>query len=81
MRGLHRSDHTQRSEAREVARGNNLRMLDSIAPLARAICFLSGCKRIESNFVGAVTNRVKRDLETGAVALDRHLHKRRRIEA
>src|SRR6202030_4664601 len=35
----------------------------------------------ESNLIGAVANRVKCDLESGAVALDRHLRKRRRIEA
>ena len=81
MRRLHRGDYAERSETREIFGGDYLSVFDSIAPVARAICFLGGGECVESNSIGAVTDGVKRELKAGAIALDCHLRESGWIEA
>ena len=73
MGRLHGSDDVERGETREVGRRDDLRVLNAIATVARAVGFGDGFERIEGDGVGAIADSVEVELEAGLIALDRHL--------
>ena len=73
MRRLHGSDDVESGETREVGGRDDLRVLDAITTIARAVGFGDGLECVERDGVGAITDGVKVELEAGFVAFDRHL--------
>ena len=49
MRRLHGGDDVERGEAREIGGGDDLRVFDAIAAVARAVGFCDGFKCVESD--------------------------------
>src|SRR5258708_5647540 len=70
VRGLHGGDDLEFGEAREIVGGDDLRVFDAVAAVARAIGFCDGFEDIEGDTVGAVADGVEVELESGLVALD-----------
>ena len=87
VRGLHRGDDAEVSEAREVQGRDDLRVLDAVARFvarlrltehklgicARLVYFSRRPEAVERHAVRAVADAVESDLKPGGVALDDHL--------
>ena len=59
-------------KTREVHRRDDLRVLDAVPAVTRAVSLGHRLENIQRDAIGAVTNRVERQLKPGLVALNSH---------
>src|SRR6202042_1943772 len=59
MRRLHGGDDVERSETGKICGGDDLRVLDAVAPIAGTVGLGDGFERVERDGVGAVADGVK----------------------
>src|SRR6266853_713436 len=80
MRRLHGSDDVKFGKAGEIHGRDNLRVLDAVAAVSRAIGLPNCFEHIQRDAVGAIAYSVESELEAGLVALNGHRRELLRVD-